>query len=209
MIPPVAGERVHEFHMTIDLTDIKSIEIGGVCVARRQPFQDLVQRFEGHREWELRWTEKMITADGLYAALLSQSSREAPFLLEFRLAGRYRPLGAMRISSGSPGAATLGNQSRFRCRRGSAASRRGESRPDGLAAPSSRSPRLRAWTRPRRCARIRERAERPAAQLALASLKVPSRAAATDLPLKEPERLYHWPLGRRPDDHPGLSELGL
>jgi len=152
--------------MTIDLTDIKSIEIGGVCVARRQPFQDLVQRFEGHREWELRWTEKMITADGLYAALLSQSSREAPFLLEFRLAGRYRPLGAMRISSGSPGAATLGNQSRFRCRRGSAASRRGESRPDGLAAPSSRSPRLRAWTRPRRCARIRERAERPAAQLA-------------------------------------------
>jgi len=29
VIPPVAGERVHEFHMTIDLTDIKSIEIGG------------------------------------------------------------------------------------------------------------------------------------------------------------------------------------
>ncbi|RQV73196.1 DUF1348 domain-containing protein, partial [Burkholderia anthina] len=22
-------------------------------------------------------------------------------------------------------------------------------------------------------------------------------------------RKYHWPLGRRPDDHPGLSELGL
>jgi nuclear transport factor 2 (NTF2) superfamily protein len=23
------------------------------------------------------------------------------------------------------------------------------------------------------------------------------------------QRLYHWPLGRRPDDHPGLSEMGL
>ena len=23
------------------------------------------------------------------------------------------------------------------------------------------------------------------------------------------ERKYHWPLGRRPDEHPGLSELGL
>ena len=26
---------------------------------------------------------------------------------------------------------------------------------------------------------------------------------------REAERKYHWPLGRRPDDHPGLSELGL
>ena len=25
----------------------------------------------------------------------------------------------------------------------------------------------------------------------------------------EAERKYHWPLGRRPDDHPGLSALGL
>ena len=25
----------------------------------------------------------------------------------------------------------------------------------------------------------------------------------------ESDRLLHWPLGRRPDDHPGLSELGL
>jgi nuclear transport factor 2 (NTF2) superfamily protein len=25
---------------------------------------------------------------------------------------------------------------------------------------------------------------------------------------RDPEK-YHWPLGRRPDDHPGLSELGL
>jgi nuclear transport factor 2 (NTF2) superfamily protein len=27
--------------------------------------------------------------------------------------------------------------------------------------------------------------------------------------IKENERKYHWPLGRRPDDHPGLSQLGL
>ncbi|PVV71261.1 DUF1348 domain-containing protein, partial [Pseudomonas sp. HMWF011] len=26
---------------------------------------------------------------------------------------------------------------------------------------------------------------------------------------KESERKFHWPLGRRPDAHPGLSELGL
>jgi uncharacterized protein len=34
-------------------------------------------------------------------------------------------------------------------------------------------------------------------------------ASINDLPIKESERLYHWPLGRRPDDHAGLSELGL
>ena len=34
-------------------------------------------------------------------------------------------------------------------------------------------------------------------------------ASINDLPIKEADRLYHWPLGRRPDDHPGLSELGL
>jgi hypothetical protein len=34
-------------------------------------------------------------------------------------------------------------------------------------------------------------------------------ASINDLPIAETERLYHWPLGRRPDDHPGLSELGL
>lgn len=34
-------------------------------------------------------------------------------------------------------------------------------------------------------------------------------ASLNDLPIKESERLYHWPLGRRPDDHPGLSDLGL
>jgi hypothetical protein len=30
-----------------------------------------------------------------------------------------------------------------------------------------------------------------------------------DLPINESERKYHWPLGRRPDDHPSLSDLGL
>ncbi|WP_321891564.1 nuclear transport factor 2 family protein [Paraburkholderia tropica] len=34
-------------------------------------------------------------------------------------------------------------------------------------------------------------------------------ACINDLPIREADRLYHWPLGRRPDDHPGLSELGL
>ena len=34
-------------------------------------------------------------------------------------------------------------------------------------------------------------------------------ASINDLPITEAERLYHWPLGRRPEGHPGLSELGL
>ncbi len=34
-------------------------------------------------------------------------------------------------------------------------------------------------------------------------------ASINDLPIAASERLFHWPLGRRPDDHPGLSELGL
>ncbi|GGO70126.1 nuclear transport factor 2 family protein [Nonomuraea cavernae] len=34
-------------------------------------------------------------------------------------------------------------------------------------------------------------------------------ASINDLPIRESERRYHWPLGRRPDDHPGLSDLGL
>ncbi|WP_044872435.1 nuclear transport factor 2 family protein [Pseudomonas sp. LFM046] len=34
-------------------------------------------------------------------------------------------------------------------------------------------------------------------------------ASINDLPIKESERKFRWPLGRRPDDHPGLSELGL
>ena len=34
-------------------------------------------------------------------------------------------------------------------------------------------------------------------------------ASINDLPIGESERKYHWPLGRRPEDHPGLSALGL
>ncbi len=34
-------------------------------------------------------------------------------------------------------------------------------------------------------------------------------ASINDLPIKESERLFHWPLGRRPDDTSSLSELGL
>jgi nuclear transport factor 2 (NTF2) superfamily protein len=34
-------------------------------------------------------------------------------------------------------------------------------------------------------------------------------ACINDAPIKESERKFHWPLGRRPDDHPGLSDLGL
>ena len=34
-------------------------------------------------------------------------------------------------------------------------------------------------------------------------------ASINDLPIQESERKYYWPLGRRPDEHVGLSELGL
>jgi uncharacterized protein len=34
-------------------------------------------------------------------------------------------------------------------------------------------------------------------------------ASINDLRIGEADRLYRWPLGRRPDDHPGLSDLGL
>jgi nuclear transport factor 2 (NTF2) superfamily protein len=34
-------------------------------------------------------------------------------------------------------------------------------------------------------------------------------ASINDLPIAAGERKYHWPLGPRPQDHPGLSELGL
>jgi len=34
-------------------------------------------------------------------------------------------------------------------------------------------------------------------------------ASINDLPIKEADRLFRWPLGRRPDNHPGLSDLGL
>ncbi len=34
-------------------------------------------------------------------------------------------------------------------------------------------------------------------------------ACINDLPITAAQRKYFWPLGRRPDDHPGLSDLGL
>ncbi len=34
-------------------------------------------------------------------------------------------------------------------------------------------------------------------------------ASINDTPIAEADRKFHWPLGRRPDDHPSLSELGL
>ncbi len=34
-------------------------------------------------------------------------------------------------------------------------------------------------------------------------------ACINDLPIAETDRRFHWPLGRRPDDHPGLSALDL
>ena len=35
------------------------------------------------------------------------------------------------------------------------------------------------------------------------------RASINDLPITEEMRLFRWPLGPRPADHPGLSDLGL
>jgi nuclear transport factor 2 (NTF2) superfamily protein len=42
-----------------------------------------------------------------------------------------------------------------------------------------------------------------------AGLMTHRHASINDLPIEESERKFFWPLGRRPDEHPGLSELGL
>ncbi len=42
-----------------------------------------------------------------------------------------------------------------------------------------------------------------------AGLMVRRIASINDLPILEGDRLFRWPLGRRPDDHPSLSDLGL
>ena len=34
-------------------------------------------------------------------------------------------------------------------------------------------------------------------------------ASINDVPIREADRLFHWPLGPRPADHPGLTQLGL
>lgn len=40
-------------------------------------------------------------------------------------------------------------------------------------------------------------------------LMVQRHASINDLPIREADRRFFWPLGRKPDDHPGLDELGL
>ena len=42
-----------------------------------------------------------------------------------------------------------------------------------------------------------------------AGLMTHRHASINDLPIAEGERKFFWPLGRRPDEHPGLSDLGL
>ena len=42
-----------------------------------------------------------------------------------------------------------------------------------------------------------------------AGLMVHRHASINDQPVAVADRLFHWPLGRRPEDHPGLSDLGL
>jgi nuclear transport factor 2 (NTF2) superfamily protein len=42
-----------------------------------------------------------------------------------------------------------------------------------------------------------------------AGLMAVRHASINDLAIAEADRLYRWPLGRRPDDHPGLGDLGL
>lgn len=34
-------------------------------------------------------------------------------------------------------------------------------------------------------------------------------ASINDCPIADSERKFHWPIGRRPDDHPSLTDLGL
>jgi nuclear transport factor 2 (NTF2) superfamily protein len=34
-------------------------------------------------------------------------------------------------------------------------------------------------------------------------------ASINDMPIAETDRRFHWPLGPRPDEHPGLSDLGF
>ncbi len=40
-------------------------------------------------------------------------------------------------------------------------------------------------------------------------LMIRRHASINDLLIREEQRLYRWPLGRRPDDHPRLTDLGL
>jgi uncharacterized protein len=46
-------------------------------------------------------------------------------------------------------------------------------------------------------------------EFAPSGLMLRRQASINDVPIAESERLYHWPLGPRPADHPGLTELDL
>src|SRR3954453_17440566 len=45
-------------------------------------------------------------------------------------------------------------------------------------------------------------------EFAADGLMVRRLASINDMPIAEAQRTFHWPLGRRPDDHPGLTDLG-
>ncbi len=46
-------------------------------------------------------------------------------------------------------------------------------------------------------------------EFSVAGLMAVRHASINDLPIDESDRLFRWPQGRRPDNHPGLSALGL
>ena len=46
-------------------------------------------------------------------------------------------------------------------------------------------------------------------QFNAAGLMTHRHACINDQPIGEAERCFRWPLGRRPDDHPGLSHFGF
>lgn len=46
-------------------------------------------------------------------------------------------------------------------------------------------------------------------EFAPSGLMLRRQASINDVPIAETDRRYHWPLGPRPHDHPGLTELGL
>jgi nuclear transport factor 2 (NTF2) superfamily protein len=46
-------------------------------------------------------------------------------------------------------------------------------------------------------------------EFALNGLMARREASVNDVMIEETERLFRWPLGRRPDDYPSLTQLGL
>ena len=90
----------------VDVTDMLSVHIGRMCVAKGQRLQDVVRGFEQDREWEFRWDEEMVTKTGLVAMLRSRSGKEPRFLLHFRFVPSRNIVGdaeLVRISWGGKG----------------------------------------------------------------------------------------------------------